>query len=74
MIQRVLSTLVLRLITNDGFSIDSSIACFELFRVSWVHRWRSPLEAQQNVTTKLAHGHEQNEFTYGGYLVAAGHL
>ena len=34
-IQRVLITLVLRLIMNDGFSFDSSIACSELFRVSW---------------------------------------
>jgi len=29
---------------------------------------------QQNVTTKLAHVHEQSEFTYDGYLVAAEHL
>jgi len=28
----------------------------------------------QNVTTKLAHVHEQSEFTYGSYLVAAEHL
>jgi len=34
----------------------------------------SPSEVQQNVTTKLAHVHEQSEFTYGGYLVAAEHL
>jgi len=26
------------------------------------------------VTTKLAHVHEQSEFTYGGYLVAAEHV
>jgi len=31
-------------------------------------------EVQQNVTTQLAHVHEQSEFTYGGYLVAAEHL
>jgi len=29
---------------------------------------------QQNVATKLAHAHEQSEFTYDGYLVAAEHL
>ena len=37
LIQRVLMTLVLRLIVNDGFSFDSSIACPEFFRVSWVN-------------------------------------
>ena len=26
------------------------------------------------MTTKFAHVHEQSEFTYGGYLVAAEHL
>jgi len=31
------------------------------------------VKVQQNVTTKLAHVHEQSEFTYGGYLVAAEH-
>jgi len=36
LIQRVLITLVLRLILNDGFSFDFSIACSEFFRVSWV--------------------------------------
>jgi len=30
-------------------------------------------EVQQNVTTKFAHVHEQSEFIYGAYLVAAGH-
>ena len=74
LIQRVLITLVLRLIMNDGFSFDSSIACSEFFRISWVHRGRSPSKVQQNVATKLAHIQEQSEFTYGAYLVAAGHL
>ena len=74
LIQRVLMTLVLRLIMNDGFSFDSSIACSEFFRVPWVNRWLSPSKVQQNVTTKLAHVHEQSEFAYGGYLVAAEHL
>jgi len=74
LIQRVLITLVLRLLINHGFSFDSSVACSVFFRVSWVNRWGSPSGAQQNVTTNLAHVHEQSEFTYGGYLVAAGHL
>ena len=38
LIQRVLNTLVLRLIMNDGFSFDSSIACYEFFWISWVNR------------------------------------
>jgi len=44
-------TLVLRLIMNDGFSFDFSIACSEFFRVSWVNRCWSSSEVQQNVTT-----------------------
>jgi len=36
--QRVLIALMLRLIMNDGFSFDLSIACSEFFRVSWVNR------------------------------------
>ena len=44
-------TLVLRLIMNDGFSFDLSIACSEFFRVSWVNRCWSSSEVQQNVTT-----------------------
>ena len=74
LIQRVLMTLVPRLIVNDGFSFDFSIACSEFFRVSRVNRRWSPSEVQQNVTTKFAHVHEQSDFTYGGYLVAAEHL
>jgi len=73
-IQHVLMTLVLRLIMNDGFSFDFLIACSEFFRVSWVNRWWSPSKVQHNVTTKFAHVHEQSEFTYGDYLVAAKHL
>jgi len=34
LIQRVLITLVLRPILNDGFSFDSSIACSKFFRIS----------------------------------------
>jgi len=74
LIQRVLITLVLRLTMNDGFSFDPSIAGSEFFRVSWVNRWCSSSEVQQNVTTELAHVHEQNKFAYGASLVAAGHL
>jgi len=33
------------------FSFDFSITCSEFFRVSWVNRWWSPSEVQQNVTT-----------------------
>jgi len=33
-----------------------------------------PSEVQQNATAKFAHVHEQSEFTYGAYLVTAGHL
>jgi len=66
--------MVLRLIMNDGLSLDSSIACSEFFQVSWVNFWWSLSEAQQNVTTKLAQVHEQSEFTYGAYLVVAEHL
>jgi len=39
LLQRVLITLMLRLIMNDDFSFDSSIARSEFFRVSWVKRW-----------------------------------
>ena len=39
LIQHVLMTFVLRLIMNDGFSFDWSIACSEFFRVAWVNRW-----------------------------------
>ena len=39
LIQRVLMTLVLRLVMNGGFSFDLLIACSEFFRVSWVNRW-----------------------------------
>jgi len=74
LIQRVLMTLERRLIMNDGFSFDCSIACSEIFQVSWANRLSSPSEVQYNVTTKLAHVHEQSEFTYGGYVVAAEHL
>ena len=74
LIQRVLMTLVMQLIMNDGFSFDSSIACSEFFRCCMGKSLVSPSKVQQNVTTKIAHVHEQSEFTYGSYLVAAGHL
>ena len=71
-------TLVLRIIMNSGFSFDSANCVFRVFPgfmgKSWVNR-RSPSEVQHNnVTTKLAYVHEQNEFTYSCYLVAAEHL
>jgi len=39
LIKRVLITLVLQLVMNDGFSFDSSIAYSEFFRIAWVNRW-----------------------------------
>jgi len=39
LIQRVLMTVVLRLIMNDGSSFDSSIAGSEFFQVARVNRW-----------------------------------
>ena len=38
-IQSVRITLVLQLIKNDSFRLDSSIAGSEFFRASWVNRW-----------------------------------
>jgi len=64
-------TLVLRLIMNGGFSFDSAN---RVFRVLPGFMGKSLVEVQQNVTTKLAHVHEQSEFTYGSYFVAAEHL
>ena len=63
LIQHVLITLVLRLIMNDGF----------LFRVIPDFMGKSlviAVRSKKNVTTKIAHAHEQSEFTYGAYLVA----
>jgi len=73
-IQRVLMTLVLRLIMNDGFSFDFSITCSELFRVSWVNLGYITGDRHQNLKPKFAQVPEQSDFTYGGYLVAAEHL
>jgi len=70
LIQHVLMTLVLRLIMNGGFSFDSAN---RVFRVLPGFMGKSLVEVQHNVTIKLAHVHEQSEFTYGGYLVAAEH-
>jgi len=33
-----------------------------------------PGDRRQNLKPKLAHVHEQSEFTYSVYLVAVGHL
>jgi len=73
-IQRVLLTLVLRLIMNDGFSFDSSIICSESFRVSWVHLGYIAGDRRQNLKPKFAQVPEQSDFTDGVYLVAAEHL
>jgi len=67
-------TLVLWLIMNDGFSFDSTITGSELFRVSWVNLGQIAGDRRQNLKTKFAHVHDQSEFTYNAYLVAAWHL
>jgi len=64
LIQRVLMTLVLPLIMNGGFSFDWAN---RVFRVLPGFMGKSLVIAVQNVTTKLAHVHEQSEFTYGSY-------
>ena len=74
LIQRVLMTLVLRLMMNGGFSFDSSITCSELFRVSWVNLGYIAGDRRQNLKPKLAQVPEQRDFTYGVYFVAAEHL
>jgi len=60
---------------NGGFSFNSANRVLRVLPgfmgKSLVIAVRS---SQQNVTTQLAHVHEQSEFTYGGYLVAAEHL
>ena len=70
LIQRVLKTLGLRLIMNDGFSFDSANRVFRVLpgfiRVLLGFMGESLVIAvkfQQIVTTKLAHVHKQSEFT-----------
>jgi len=58
---------------NDGFSFDSSITGFELFRVSWVNLGYIAGD-RQNLKPKFAQVPEQSDFTYSVYLVAAEHL
>jgi len=72
--QPVLILLVLWLIMNDGFSFDSSITCFEGFRVAWVNRGYIAADRRQNLKPNFAQVPEQSQFTYSAYLVAAGHL
>jgi len=38
---------------NDGFSFDSSITCFEVFRISWVNLGYIAGDRRQNLKTKL---------------------
>jgi len=64
-------TFVLRLLMNGGFSFDSADRVFRVLPGFMGKSLVIASEVQQNVTTKLAHVHEQSEFTYGGYLVAA---
>jgi len=58
---------------NDGFSFDSANRMFRVVPVSWVNRGYIADYHRWNMKTKLAHVHEQSEFTYNTYLVAAGH-
>ena len=78
LIQRVVMTVVLRLIMNGSFSFDSANHVFRVLPgfmgESLVIAGDRRQKLKQNVTTKIAHEHEQSEFTYGGYLVAAEHL
>jgi len=74
LIQRVLMTLVLRLIMNGGFSFDSAN---RMFRVLPGFMGKSLVIAVRSSTkrnNKLAHVREQSEFAYGSHLVAAEHL
>jgi len=67
LIQRVLITLVPRLI----------ILVNRVFRVFAGFMGKSLVIAVRSSTernNKLTHMHEQSEFTYGSYLVAAGHF
>jgi len=47
---------------------------FRIVTVAWVNRGYIAEYRRQNLKTKLAHVHEQREFTYSACLVAAGHL
>ena len=74
LIQRVLMTLVLRLFMNGGFSLDSANRVFRVFPGFMGKSLVIAVRSSTERTTKFAHVHEQSEFTYGGYLVAAEHL
>jgi len=63
--QRVLMTLVLRLIMNDGFSYDSVNRVFRVLPGFMVKALVIAVR-RQNVTTKLAQVPEQSEFTHSG--------
>ena len=66
LIQRVLMTLVLRLIMNGGFSFDSANRVFRVLPGFMGKPLVIAVKFQQNVTTKLAHVHEQSEFNHSG--------
>jgi len=74
LIQHALITLVLGPIMNGGFIFDSANRVFRVLPGLMGKSLVIAVRIQHNVTTKLAHVHEQSEFTYGGYLVAAEHL
>jgi len=59
---------------NGGFSFDSANRVFRVLPGFMGKSLVIAVRDQQNVTTNLAHVHEQSEFTYGSYLVPAEHL
>ena len=59
---------------NDGFSFDSANRTFRVVPVAWVNLGNIAGDRSQNLKTTFAHVHEQSEFTYDAYFIAAGHL
>jgi len=57
---------------NDGFISTRSVAYSDYFPFHGLNRGYIAEYRRQNVQTKLAHVHEQGEFTHNAYLVAAG--
>jgi len=78
LIQRMLIILVLRLMKKRRFQFRLVNRLFRVLlgcmgkSLPLIGRTFSRQEVQQNATTKLAHVHEQSEFTYGVYLDAQG--
>jgi len=59
---------------KDSFNFECANPLVRIVPVSWVILGCIAGDRPQNLNTKLAHVHEQSEFTYSAYLVAAGHL